>query len=73
MKITVQTNQELKAITSNSFANPKFKFHTSDVKSINGIEIKTYLKVTNKYATHYVGGGSTEFFKAPFTVELKNQ
>lgn len=69
--ILVKTEREFKQLVSNSLTNTMKKFNTSDVKSINGIEIKTYLEVSNKYVHHYIGCGQSEFFKAPFNVVLK--
>jgi len=71
--ITFNTVKELKsAVTDNIGTNPNFKFHKSEIKSINGTEIKTYLEITNKYVSHYIGCGINKYFDAPFIVTLKN-
>ena len=69
--LTFKTTNELKSATTNNMGtNPKFMFHKSDIKSINGVSA-SYFEISNKHVTHYIGGGQNEFINEPFTVILK--
>jgi len=68
---TFKTENELKSATTfNMGTNPVFKFGKSDIKSINGIELR-YCEISNKHITYYAGGGETKIIIAPFNVVLK--
>ncbi len=64
-KFTAQTAQEFKQFLKNGH------FHRTEVKSINNVDIKVGLEVSNKHVSHYVGGGEISLFKAPFNILLK--
>lgn len=71
--LIVKTEKELKSMTSTSFGNENFKFNSTEIKSINGIECgSTGFDVTNKYVSYYsVEKQGMVILSAPFNIELK--
>lgn len=72
--ITIQTENELLKKTSQKpFVPNSAEIKWSDVKSINGYELKSlFPEVTNKHCSIYdVENQGNKYFQAPFVLELK--
>ena len=71
--LIAKTEKELKLMTSTFFGNKNFKFHSTEIKSINEIKLSsTGCDITNNFVSYYsVEKQAMEILSAPFNIELK--